>query len=127
MGLPPHTAGTVIAEALQHVRPWLSQRKFTMKRFAPFAAYGLTVFVLFAGGCATPEHRMNVAASRDQERRTEFEHCRAEGRSDCDAILNAPVDSNTTSGDSVREHERRAAYERCVAEGGRDCADLLKH
>jgi hypothetical protein len=99
----------------------------TMKRFARVAAYGLTVFVLFAGGCATPEHRMNVAASRDQDRRADFERCRAEGRSDCDVILNAPVDSNTASGDSVRERERRAAYDRCVAQRGNDCADLLRH
>lgn len=98
-----------------------------MKRLAPVVAYGLTMFVLLAGGCATPEHRMNVAATRDQERRADFEQCRAEGRSDCDAILNAPVNSNSASGDSVREHERRAAYDRCVAEGGNDCADLLKH
>jgi hypothetical protein len=72
-----------------------------MKRFARAAAYGLTVFVLSASGYATPEHRMNVAASRDQDRRADFERCRAEGRSDCDLILNAPVDSNTASGDSV--------------------------
>ena len=90
--------------------------------------YGLTVFGTFAGGCATtPEHRMNVAASHDEDRRASFERCRAEGRQDCDAILNAPVDSSTTSGDSVRERERRAAYDRCMAEGGRDCADLLRH
>ena len=98
----------------------------TIKRFARVAAYGLTVFVLIAGGCATPEHRMNVAASRDQDRRADFERCRAEGRSDCDVILNAPVGSNTTSGDAVREHERRASYDRCVAEGGNNCADLLR-
>lgn len=97
-----------------------------MKRFAPIAAYGLTVFVLFAGGCATPEHRMNVAASRDQDRRADFERCRSEERTDCDAILNAPVDSNTARGDSVRERERRAAYDRCVAQSGNDCADLLR-
>jgi hypothetical protein len=98
-----------------------------MKRFAPVVACGLTVFVLFTGGCATPEHRMNVAAARDEDRRADFERCRAEGRSDCDVILNAPVGSNTTSGDAVREHERRAAYDRCVAEKGSDCADLLRH
>ena len=97
-----------------------------MKRFASFAAYGLTTFVLLAGGCATPEHRMNVAADRDQERRADFEQCRAQGGSNCDAILNAPVDSNTTSGDAIREHERRAAYDRCVTEGGSDCSALLR-
>jgi len=98
-----------------------------MKRYAPVAAYGLTLFVLFAGGCAAPEHRMNVAASRDEDRRDRFERCRAEGRIDCDTILNAPVNSNISDGDAVREHERRVAYDRCVAGGGRDCADLLRH
>jgi len=82
--------------------------------------------VILLGGCvAAPEHRMNVAASRDDSRRAEFEHCRAEGRTDCDAILNAPVDSNRTRGDSVREQERRDAYDRCVERNGTDCDDLL--
>lgn len=85
----------------------------------------LTSLLIFAGGCTTPEHRMNVAASRDDTRRTEFEHCRAEGRTDCDAILNAPVNSNSPNSDSVREQERRSAYDRCVARGGSDCDDLL--
>src|ERR1700733_8355193 len=98
----------------------------TMKRFASFAAHGLTTFGRLGGGCATPEHRMNVAADRDQERRADFEQCRAQGGSNCDAILNAPVDSNTTSGDAIREHERRAAYDRCVTEGGSDCSALLR-
>jgi hypothetical protein len=97
-----------------------------MSRFANIAAYGLAAFILVAGGCATEEHRNDVAASRDQTRRADFERCRSEGRSDCDAILNAPVNSNTTSGDTVREREARAAYDRCVSEGGRDCDDLLK-
>ncbi len=71
---------------------------------------------------------MNVAESRDQQRHDDFERCRAAGRTDCDSILNAPVDSNTTrSGDAVREEERRNAYDRCVSEGGHDCDDLLKH
>ena len=99
-----------------------------MSRLASVAACGLTALVLLTSGCYSPDHRMNVAADRDQDRRAEFEHCRAEGRTDCDAILNAPVNSNTTtSGDAVRERERRAAYDRCVSEGGNDCADLLKH
>jgi hypothetical protein len=68
---------------------------------------------------------MNVAASRDESRRAEFERCRDEGRSDCDAILNAPVNSNTPHRDSVREQERRAAYNRCIDRGGSDCDDLL--
>jgi|SRR5882724_6392559 len=97
-----------------------------MKRFAPIAARGLTVFVLFAGGCATPEHRMNVATAGDEHRRAEFERCRADERSGCDAILNAPVGSNTASGDAVRERQRRAAYDRCLAEGGNNCADPLR-
>ncbi len=96
-----------------------------MKGFTSIAALTLASLLTFAGGCATPEHRMNVAASRDDTRRTEFEHCRAEGRTDCDAILNAPVDSNSPRRDSVREQERRSAYDRCVARGGNDCDDLL--
>lgn len=97
-----------------------------MKSMASMAALGLTAMMIFSGGCAPNEHRMNVAASRDDTRRSEFEHCRAEGRSDCDAILNAPVNSNTPPrGDSVREQERRDAYNRCVERGGTDCDDLL--
>jgi hypothetical protein len=96
-----------------------------MKGLASKAAFTLASLLIFAGGCTTSEHRMNVAASRDDTRRTEFEHCRAEGRTDCDAILNTPVNSNTPSGSSVREQERRAAYDRCVARGGTDCDDLL--
>jgi hypothetical protein len=83
------------------------------------------VLLILLAGCATPEHRMNVAASHDDARRTDFEHCRAEGRTDCDAILNAPVNSNTSRGDSVREQERREAYDRCIARNGNDCDDLL--
>ena len=97
-----------------------------MQGITSMAALGLTAMMIFAGGCTTSEHRMNVAASRDDTRRSEFEHCRAEGRSDCDAILNAPVNSNTPErGDSVREQERRDAYNRCVQRGGNDCDDLL--
>lgn len=92
---------------------------------APIALVALAI--LAAGGCAAPEHRMNVAASRDDTRRADFERCRSEGRTDCDAILNAPVNSNTPPRDSVREQERREAYDRCVARGGSDCADLLHH
>jgi hypothetical protein len=98
-----------------------------MKGLTTAAALSLTAWTLFAGGCATPEHRMNVAASRDETRRAEFEHCRAEGRTDCDAILNAPVNSNTPGGSSVREQERRAAYDRCVERNGTDCDELLHH
>ena len=99
-----------------------------MKGLMSTAALGLTTFIIFASGCVAPEHRMNVAASRDDARRSEFEQCRAQGRTDCDAILNAPVNSNTpNSGDSVREQERREAYNRCVARNGTDCDDLLHH
>ena len=99
-----------------------------MKGYLSVAALGLTTFMILAGGCvATPEHRMNVAASRDEARRNDFERCRAEGRSDCDAILNAPVDTNTPRGDTVREQERRDSYDRCVERGGTDCDDLLHH
>ena len=56
-----------------------------------FLALAASMFLL--GGCAFPEHRQAVAAQRDDTRRTEFEHCRTEGRTDCDAILNAPVTS----------------------------------
>jgi len=100
-----------------------------MKRFASMAAYGATaLIVMFASGCYTPEHRQETAASRDEQRRIDFDRCRAAGRTDCDAILNAPVNSTPPvgSGDSVREHERRLAYDRCVSEGGRDCTDLLR-
>ena len=55
-----------------------------------------------------------------------FEHCRAEGRTDCDAILNAPVTS-TPDSDSVQAQERRKAYDRCVERDGRNCDDLLRH
>lgn len=89
-------------------------------------ALAVSMLAIFAGGCATPEHRMNTAADRDDTRRTQFEHCRDQGRTDCDAILNAPVTSNTR-GDSVREQERRVAYDRCVDRGGTDCDDLLHH
>ena len=96
-----------------------------MKRFTPRVVLTLAALMVVIGGCAVPEHRMNVAASQDDARRSDFEHCRAEGRTDCDAILNAPVDSNTPRRDSVREQERREAYDRCVARGGSDCDDLL--
>jgi hypothetical protein len=96
-----------------------------MKGFRSMAALALAALVVTAGGCVTSEHRMDTAASRDDTRRSEFEHCRAEGRTDCDAILNAPVNSNTPDGDSVRRQERRAAYDRCVERGGTDCDDIL--
>jgi hypothetical protein len=99
-----------------------------MKGFTPTAALSLAALMIFSSGCAAPEHRMNVAASRDDTRRADFEHCRAEGRSDCDAILNAPVNSNNPApyrGDSVREQERREAYNRCVERNGSNCDDLL--
>lgn len=98
-----------------------------MNRLRSTAALTLVAFMAVAGGCAAPEHRMNVAESRDDARRDNFEQCRSEGRTDCDAILNAPVNSNTHRGDSVREQERRDAYDRCVDRGGADCDDLLHH
>jgi len=94
-----------------------------MKRTISKAAFTLVAAVLMAG-CASPEHRMNVAASQDETRRSQFEQCRAQGRTDCDAILNAPVNS-TPPPDSVRDQEARQAYDRCVARGGTDCDDLL--
>ena len=97
-----------------------------MKDFMSTATVIATALLIFAGaGCATSEHRMNTAASRDDTRRSDFEHCRAEGRSDCDVILNAPVNSNAPREDSVREQERRQAYDRCVDRGGSDCDALL--
>ena len=96
-----------------------------MKGFRSMAALTLAALVVCVGGCVTSEHRMDTAASHDDTRRAEFEHCRAEGRTDCDAILNAPVNSNTPDGDSVRHQERRAAYDRCVERGGTDCDDIL--
>jgi PBP1b-binding outer membrane lipoprotein LpoB len=98
-----------------------------MTAFGSKMSLTLATLAIFVGGCATAEHRMNTAANRDDARRTNFEQCRAEGRSDCDAILNAPVNSNTSRGDSVREQERRDAYNRCVARSGTDCDDLLHH
>lgn len=97
-----------------------------MKGFTLLATSAVAALVMLgAGGCTTSEHRMNVAASRDDTRRSEFEHCRAEGRSDCDAILNAPVNSNSSTGSSIREQERREAYNRCVDRGGANCDELL--
>jgi len=97
-----------------------------MYGFTSKAALTLTMVTLLLGGCEVPEHRMNVAASQDDIRRSDFEHCRAEGRTDCDAILNAPVNSDTRDRDTVRDQERRAAYDRCVERGGHDCDDLLR-
>jgi len=98
-----------------------------MKRLTFVAMPVLSALAILAGGCMTSQQRMDTAASRDDARRVEFEHCRAEGRTDCDAILNAPVNSNAPSGAAVREQEARAAYDRCVARGGSDCDDLLHH
>jgi len=97
-----------------------------MNKYKSGAALALAALMLVGAGCAAPEHRMNVAASRDDTRRSEFEHCRDQGRTDCDAILNAPVNSNTPRGNSVREQERRDAYNRCVARNGTNCDDLLR-
>lgn len=100
-----------------------------MKKYSPCAALGLAALMILVGGCDTTEHRMHTAAVRDDTRRADFEQCRAAGHTDCDAILNAPVNSNRPRedrGDSVREHERREAYNRCVDRGGTDCSDLLQ-
>lgn len=97
-----------------------------MSTYGSRLAWSLSLLVIFATGCATREYRMDAAADRDDNRRAQFEHCRDQGRSDCDAILNAPVSSNT-SRDSVREHDRRVAYDRCIDRGGSDCDDLLHH
>ena len=96
-----------------------------MNRLRSAAALTLVAFVMVGSGCVAPEHRMNNAAVRDDARRDDFERCRAAGRSDCDTILNEPVNSNTERGDAVREQERRDAYDRCVARNGTDCDDLL--
>ena len=98
-----------------------------MKGLRSVAALTLGALIIVAGGCVSPEQRMHVAASRDESRRAAFEHCRAEGRIDCDAILNEPVNSNTYRRDSIRDQEARAAYERCIARNGSDCDDLLPH
>jgi len=98
-----------------------------MTRHGSRAALALSLLAVFLGGCATAEHRMDSAANRDDNRRAQFEHCRDQGRTDCDAILNAPVNSTGTRSDSVREQERRIAYNRCVNRGGSDCDDLLHH
>ena len=97
-----------------------------MTGFKSRTALALSVMAVLVGGCASSAHRMNAAADRDDARRTNFEHCRDQGRTDCDSILNTPV-NNSHSGSSVREQERRAAYDRCVDRGGTDCGDLLHH
>jgi hypothetical protein len=105
-----------------------------MKGLKSLTMCAVAALVVLTSGCASDEHRMNVAAGRDEARRTDFEHCRAEGRSDCDAILNAPVNSNAAPdtvrdrehrSDAIREQERREAYDRCKARGANDCDDLL--
>jgi hypothetical protein len=103
-----------------------------MKVFKSLTMCTVAALVVLTSGCASDEHRMNVAAGRDESRRTDFEHCRAEGRSDCDAILNAPVNSNSPPArdherrsQEVRDQERREAYDRCKARGASDCDDLL--
>ena len=96
-----------------------------MKGFALIAASTLASLAIVGVGGCTSEHRMDVAASQDDTRRSEFEHCRAEGRTDCDAILNSPVTPNSSASRSIREQERHEAYKRCVDRGGTDCDDLL--
>ena len=96
-----------------------------MNNLRSVTALSLGALIIFAGGCVSPEHRMHVAASRDESRRAAFERCRAEGRIGCDAILNEPVSSNTSRRDTVRDQEARAAYERCIARNGSNCDDLL--
>ena len=93
----------------------------------PLAACALAIGILTTGCVDSTEHRLNVASSRDETRRAEFDHCREQGRSDCDAILNAPVNSNTPTdhGDTVRRQEAREAYDRCKERNGTDCDDLL--
>jgi len=104
-----------------------------MKGLRSLTMCTVAALVVLTSGCAADEHRMNVAAGRDETRRSEFEHCRAEGRTDCDAILNAPVNSNTPPSertrerrsDEIRDQERREAYDRCKERGASDCDDLL--
>jgi hypothetical protein len=98
-----------------------------MKRYLKMSALALSALVVLTSGCASDASRMHRAAYRDDARRAEFEHCRANGGNDCDAILNEPVNSNTHHGDSVREQEARQAYDRCIARGGDHCDDLLRH
>jgi hypothetical protein len=98
-----------------------------MKRYVSMSALALSALMILTSGCASDASRMHRAASRDDARRAEFEHCRANGGNDCDAILNDPVNSNTYRGDSVRDQEAREAYDRCISRGGNDCDDLLRH
>src|SRR6266404_2513245 len=88
---------------LPSMTPARPEGSWNMRASGSKTALTLAALAIFVGGCATSEYRMAAAADRDDARRTNFEHCRAEGRSDCDAILNAPVNSNTRRGDSVRE------------------------
>jgi hypothetical protein len=101
-----------------------------LRRTLPWTACALIAIGGLTAGCVdSTEHRLNVASSRDETRRAEFEHCRDQGRSDCDRILNAPVNSNTPPstdhGDAVRRQEAREAYDRCKERNGTDCDDLL--
>jgi hypothetical protein len=103
-----------------------------MKRYLSLSALALSALAVLTSGCASDASRMHRAASRDEARRAEFEHCRANGGSNCDAILNEPVNSNTYRsdtyrGDAVREQEAREAYDRCVQRGGSDCDDIRHH
>ena len=86
-----------------------------MKRFASIAAYGATALVvMFASGCYTPEHRQEAAASRDEHRRAEFDHCRAEGRTDCDAI---PMPADVTRAVETRIADLKARGGTCSRYG----------
>jgi hypothetical protein len=107
----------------------MTEKERIMKRYIFKAVFGKAAFALMTSimlaACASPEHRLNVAASKDDARRSQFEQCRNQGRTDCDAILNAPVNGTPPPND-VREQERREAYDRCIARNGTDCDDLLR-
>ncbi len=89
-------------------------------------ALGLTL------GCTTErtEHERDARASyQDSERRAAYDHCRAAGQTDCDRILNGPIDPEHRTAPppaSSMDADRQAAYDRCRAAGDTDCDRYLR-
>lgn len=86
---------------------------------------------IITAGCTTErtEHEREARATyQDSERRAAYDHCRAAGQTDCDRILNAPIDPKHPSPApaSAIEAERQASYDRCRAAGESDCDRYLR-
>lgn len=101
-----------------------------MQRLAHLAAYSLAATILLSAGCAVErdhpvQRRQADAEYQDHQRHEAYERCRAEGRRNCDDLLNTPVEEGRRADADERDHERHEAYERCREEGGHDCDDLL--